>query len=99
MKNIAVIGGHGQVGQVIVKGLIEKGYTIVLMGRNQGKMDAFAHTFTPILATRQLDLTKEIAPEQLAAIDMVIVCLDQSNTKFVSSHICESTSRGQGYRH
>ncbi|WP_461198991.1 saccharopine dehydrogenase NADP-binding domain-containing protein [Enterococcus sp. N249-2] len=85
MKNIAVIGGHGQVGQVIVKGLIEKGYTIVLMGRNQGKMDAFAHTFTPILATRQLDLTKEIAPEQLAAIDMVIVCLDQSNTKFVST--------------
>ncbi|OTN75095.1 hypothetical protein A5886_000139 [Enterococcus sp. 8G7_MSG3316] len=83
MKQIAVVGGHGQVGQVIVNMLVDRGYPVVLMGRNLEKMATFAQTFTPALATRQVDITKENTFPQLTDIDMVIVCLDQNQTHFV----------------
>lgn len=83
MKKIAVVGGHGQVGQGIVKELTRKGYSVLLMGRNLQKMEAFARLFSPVLEQREIDITKTIIPGKLADLDLVIVCLDQTNIQFV----------------
>lgn len=83
MKKIAVVGGHGQVGQGIVKELTRNGYSVVLMGRNLKKMVVFAQLFSPVLEQREVDLAKAVIPEKLAGLDMVIVCLDQTDTRFV----------------
>lgn len=83
MKTIAVVGGHGQVGKGIVRELTNHGYSVVLMGRNLKKMEVFAQEFLPILEQREVDLNKFVIPEKLADLDMVIVCLDQTDTQFV----------------
>jgi saccharopine dehydrogenase-like NADP-dependent oxidoreductase len=83
MIKIAVVGGHGQVGQEIVKELTRQEHSVVLMGRNSQKMGAFAKLFSPVLEQREVDLAKAVMPEKLADLDMVIVCLDQTDTRFI----------------
>lgn len=83
MKKIAIVGGHGQVGQEIVKELTRQGHSVILMGRNLQKMRAFAKLFSPVLEQREVDLAKAVMPEKLAELDMVIVCLDQTDTRFI----------------
>lgn len=83
MVKIAVVGGHGQVGQGIVRELTRQGHSVVLMGRNVQKMEAFAGLFSPVLEQREVDLTIAVSPETLADLDMVIVCLDQTDTRFI----------------
>lgn len=83
MKKIAIVGGHGQVGQEIVKELTRQGYSVVLMGRNLQKMRAFAKLFSPVLEQREVDLAQAVMSEKLADLDMVIVCLDQTDTRFI----------------
>ncbi|EOI58293.1 NAD(P)-binding domain-containing protein [Enterococcus gilvus] len=83
MVKIAVVGGHGQVGQGIVRELTSQGHSVVLMGRNVQKMEAFAELFSPVLEQREVDLTIAVSPEALADLDMVIVCLDQTDTRFI----------------
>ncbi len=46
-------------------------------------MEVFAQEFLPILEQSEVDLNKFVIPEKLADLDMVIVCLDQTDTQFV----------------
>jgi saccharopine dehydrogenase-like NADP-dependent oxidoreductase len=84
MKKIAIIGGYGQVGSVIVQQLIHHGkQNLLIMGRNQKKMTYFAQSLPIAIETRQIDLNQSIDDTQLADIQMVIVCLDQKKTRFI----------------
>ncbi|MHC5227979.1 NAD(P)-binding domain-containing protein [Enterococcus sp. LJL99] len=84
MKKIAIIGGHGQVGQIIVQQLIKQGKNnLVIMGRNKEKMASFTDSLPISAETRVIDLTKPIDPALLSDLQMVIVCLDQENTLFI----------------
>ncbi|EMF0553908.1 NAD(P)-binding domain-containing protein [Enterococcus faecium] len=93
MKTIAVVGGHGQVGKGIVRELTNHGYFVVLMGRNLKKMEVFAQEFLPILEQREVDLNKFVIPEKLADLDMVIVCLDQTDTQFVEGSVAKFSKK------
>lgn len=88
-KNILVIGGHGAVGQIVVKKLHAFGYqNITIGGRNIEKMAAFSSTFTPNLNYQLLDISQNKNYEkELQSIDLVIVCIDQTNTLFVEQLI------------
>lgn len=84
MKKIAIIGGHGQVGQIIVKQLIKQGRkNLVIMGRNQEKMKKFTDSLPISVEHRIIDLTKPVDPTLIADLQMVIVCLDQTDTLFI----------------
>ena len=84
MKKIAIIGGHGQVGQIIVKQLIKLGKkNLVIMGRNQEKMMKFTASLPTLVEHRIIDLAKSVDPTLLTDLQLVIVCLDQTDTLFI----------------
>lgn len=85
MKNkIMIIGGHGHVGSVITKNISHK-YPgkVILAGRNSQKMADYLAENQLNLKTQVFDITKEPDLEMFETIKLVVVCIDQKNTKFV----------------
>lgn len=91
MKNkILLIGGHGAVGQIILKDLIKRGIpleNLVIAGRNTNKIETFLKKEQLAIAYRQLDIHQPIKKEWLEDIQLVVMCIDQKETKFVSELI------------
>lgn len=86
MENkILVVGGYGSVGQVVASALGEK-YPgrVIAAGRNYDKAKAFsAKTKEKVLALA-LDVLNPNPNEQiLRGVELVIMCLDQPDTRFV----------------
>ena len=87
---ILLIGGHGAVGQIILKDLIQRGIPInklVIAGRNEEKMIAFLKKEKLEMEYRQLDVQKIPKMESLKEIKLVVMCIDQKDTRFVSELI------------
>ncbi|WP_010277107.1 saccharopine dehydrogenase NADP-binding domain-containing protein [Paenibacillus senegalensis] len=85
MRNkILVIGGHGYVGQIIVKNLLKAGIDhLVIGGRNTQKMQEFVQQTRKSIAYRVMDLEAGIDSGQLDDVQMIVMCVDQKNIKLV----------------
>lgn len=85
MRNkIAVIGGHGQVGQYIVSALKDK--PLVLMGRSEIKMKDFLEKKSFNFEVRVMDIN-QIDTSLFEDIYAVMVCVDQKTTRL--AEYCE----------
>lgn len=85
MKNILVIGGYGKVGSVICKTLSmiypEK---VIAAGRNFDKAKKFSLSMNNKVLPMYLDIYDlEASHEVFTHTQLVIMCLDQKDTKFV----------------
>ena len=91
MKNkLLIIGGHGAVGSIILKDLIRRGIPeskIVIAGRNKEKMAAFIKKEKLAIDYLTLDIHQPVDKEVLKDIRMILMCIDQVDTKFVSELI------------
>lgn len=93
MPTILIAGGYGAVGSKIAAHLSKSGQNqIIIAGRN---LDKAQSTAKPLAAeARRIDLTGPATwPDALAGVDLVIVCIDQTDTSFVA----EVTQRGIAY--
>ncbi len=78
---IMVIGGHGEVGSVIVRAL--RNEHLVLAGRSQQKMNAFLEHEKINAEIRVLDIeTFDIS--RLDDVRLLIVCVDQKTTRLIN---------------
>jgi saccharopine dehydrogenase-like NADP-dependent oxidoreductase len=84
---ILVIGGYGQVGQVICKELGEKfPGQVIAAGRTYEKARKFSETTKGQVRPLEFDVTKKHKQsEMLAEVDTVVMCIDQDNTQFVET--------------
>ncbi|NKC59117.1 NAD(P)-binding domain-containing protein [Vagococcus fluvialis] len=91
MKNkLLIIGGHGAVGSIILKYLIRRGIPeskIVIAGRNKEKMATFIKKDKLAIDYLTLDIHQPVDKEVLKDIRMILMCIDQVDTKFVSESI------------
>lgn len=91
MKNkILIIGGHGAVGRIILKELLKKGIRsdrLVIAGRSKEKMTQFLKKEELDLAYIQLNIRDKVDPALLKDIQLVVMCIDQKETKFVTELI------------
>ncbi|GIV96968.1 MAG: hypothetical protein KatS3mg057_1625 [Herpetosiphonaceae bacterium] len=82
--NILVVGGYGQVGQVVATRLATRfPGRVIVAGRNMARAAALANTTQGRIAPLQLDLAD--VPGCVSALDNVqlaIVCLEQNNVAF-----------------
>lgn len=80
---ILVVGGYGQVGKEISTILVNKGKTVIAAGRSINKAKEFA-TKSPKIIPMQIDIyNMDENNPVFKEIELVIMCLDQSNTDFV----------------
>lgn len=89
MKNhIVVIGGYGHVGQMICRELSEL-YPgkVFAAGRSLERAEQFSHTTGGKVRALQLDINEPINTEVLYQVKLVIMCLDQTDTRFVRTCI------------
>jgi saccharopine dehydrogenase-like NADP-dependent oxidoreductase len=91
MKNgkILIVGGYGAVGRVISKALVKLFPSqIIVAGRNYEKAKEFSSELNQKVIPLQLDITSiSKDDERLDGISLVIMCIDQKDTKFVSQCI------------
>ncbi len=88
--NILLIGGHGAVGRIILKDLLRRGISednLIIAGRSKEKMEFFIKKETLAIQYRQIDIHKEVKKEWLEDIKLVVMCIDQNETNFVSELI------------
>lgn len=92
---ILIVGGYGAVGRVISKALITLFPTqIIIAGRSIKKAAIFSSKLSPKVIPLELDITSFSKQDvQLDGISLVIMCIDQTDTKFVS----ECINRGINY--
>ena len=81
---VLVVGGYGQVGLSIAERLaVGFPNRVTVAGRNMDKAKAAAVQIGYGTEGRALDIFSSIDPNVLAEVSLVIVCLDQANTRFV----------------
>ncbi|WP_444904220.1 saccharopine dehydrogenase NADP-binding domain-containing protein [Microbulbifer sp. CnH-101-E] len=81
---VLIVGGYGQVGRSIAERLAV-GFPdrVTVAGRNMDKAKAVAAKIGYGTEGRALDIFGSNDPSVLADVSLVIVCLDQTNTRFV----------------
>ena len=86
---ILVLGGYGAVGTVISKELVKLfPFQIIVAGRNYQKAKEFSSTLNQKISPLELDIMSVSEnDERLNNVDIVIMCIDQTNTEFVSQCI------------
>ena len=81
---IMIIGGAGHVGRIIARQLVhEFPHQLILAGRNQAKLTEFITSEHLAATALTFDINAEFDPALFADVRLVVVCLDQANTKFV----------------
>lgn len=87
MKNkLLIIGGHGAVGRIILKNLLDKGIPenqLVIAGRSLDKMTNFIEKEKLRIDYRQIDIHEPIKKAMFEDIQLVVMCIDQKETTFV----------------
>lgn len=87
---LLIIGGHGAVGRVILKDLIRRGVPtdkLVIAGRSPEKMNHFLKKEDLTIDYRPIDVHRPLSNEVVKDIQLVIMCIDQMNTQFLSELI------------
>src|SRR4030088_3320056 len=81
---IVVVGGYGQVGQVICNSLgnLFPG-KVFAAGRSFEKAKKFASTTEGKVLPLQMDADESQSVDLLEEVTLVVMCLDQENTRFV----------------
>ncbi len=82
---ILIVGGYGQVGRLIAERLatLFPG-RVIIAGRNVGKARAVAMAIKNGTTHRQLDILSADCGNALNGVSLVISCVDQGDTRFVS---------------
>ncbi|WP_375578502.1 saccharopine dehydrogenase NADP-binding domain-containing protein [Marivirga tractuosa] len=84
-KNILIIGGYGKVGSIISKHLAQYfPNRIIVAGRNLKKAKQLSKTLRNGVIPYQIDISNPKNFEILGEVSLVIMCIDQENTDFVS---------------
>lgn len=83
MKKIVVIGGYGHVGGQVSRQLAKRYSTVVVAGRSEEKALKFSQNSSEKLSYLSVDLTNEDDWDFLQNTDLVIICIDQTNTLFL----------------
>lgn len=82
-KKILVVGRYGQVGGKISNMLISKGNPIIVAGRSIKKAERFTMKTPEFAIPKQIDIYNIDENDPIfEEIDLVIMCLDQSDTRF-----------------
>lgn len=91
MRNkILIVGGHGAVGSIILKELLQKGVLaeqLIIAGRSEDKMQRFLKNENLKIETITLDIHRPVSVKLLEEVKLVIMCIDQNETRFVSQLI------------
>lgn len=82
-KNIMVVGGYGQVGQMICKHLGEL-YpgTVIAAGRSFDRAEQFCLTMEGKVKPYQINIKEVVDPDIWKDIKLVVMCLDQADPVF-----------------
>jgi len=88
MQNIIIVGGYGAVGNIIARELsaVFPG-RVIIAGRNFEKARQLSKRLDGKVLPLQLDLRGHYDQDILANIYLVIMCIDQQDTRFVNSCI------------
>ncbi|MEO3947732.1 saccharopine dehydrogenase NADP-binding domain-containing protein [Gorillibacterium sp. CAU 1737] len=88
MDRIVVVGGYGQVGQMICRELGER-YPgrVVAAGRSLEKAERFSRSTNGKVMPMRLDVGDAVVPEAMRDVKVIIMCLDQADVSFVRSCI------------
>lgn len=83
---IWVVGGYGQVGQMICTqlGKLFPG-KVWAAGTRMNRAEEFSRSTGGAVLPLQLDVTKPVEPSMLRPVKLVIMCVDQSDTRFVEA--------------
>ncbi|PYY26499.1 saccharopine dehydrogenase family protein [Paenibacillus illinoisensis] len=83
---IWVVGGYGQVGQMICTqlGQLFPG-KVRAAGTRMNRAEEFSRTTGGTVKPLQLDVRQAIDPVMLESVKLVIMCVDQSDTRFVEA--------------
>jgi saccharopine dehydrogenase (NAD+, L-lysine-forming) len=82
--NILIIGGYGKVGRMISKNLAQFfPKKIIVAGRSFKKAKQLSEELNDIVIPYQLDISNQKDNEILENAKLVIMCIDQKDTKFV----------------
>lgn len=91
MRNkILIVGGHGAVGSIILKELLQKGVSaeqIGIAGRSEAKMKRFLEKENLDIDTFVINIHQPVLATRLKEVKLVIMCIDQLETHFVSQLI------------
>lgn len=81
---ILIIGGYGTVGSIITVYLLEY-YPdrIIVGGRKFEKAEEFSRSLNQRITPLEIDVLIEPDPNVLENVGMVVMCIDQKNTRFV----------------
>lgn len=82
--NILIIGGYGKVGSIISRHLVQIfPRKIIVAGRNLKKAEHLAETLAHKIIPYSFDINNPVENTILENTKLVIMCIDQKNTKFV----------------
>ncbi|MFW7433629.1 saccharopine dehydrogenase NADP-binding domain-containing protein [Vagococcus carniphilus] len=87
---LLLIGGHGAVGRIILRDLLKRSISetnMVIAGRNKEKMTSFLASENLQMESRVLDINQEIDEKVFEDIKLVVMCIDQEDTRLVSQLI------------
>jgi len=81
---IVVVGGYGAVGSILCR---ELGYRfpgkVYAAGRSLERAERFSRETEGRVLPMRLDIGRPVAPEALAGVKLVVMCLDQRDASFV----------------
>lgn len=84
-KNILIIGGYGKVGSIISKHLAQYfPNKIIVAGRNLKKAEQLSKTLQHRVIPYQFDISNPKDIKILDEVSLVVMCIDQATTDFVS---------------
>ncbi|NDK08062.1 hypothetical protein EOM39_02330 [Candidatus Gracilibacteria bacterium] len=85
MKKILVLGGYGNVGQVVVRDLLESGFIVGIAGRDKNKIDSFAKKLDSENIEKALvDLKdEENLIKTFKKYDLIVNCLEYTFNQIV----------------
>ncbi|MGO3374033.1 saccharopine dehydrogenase NADP-binding domain-containing protein [Brochothrix thermosphacta] len=84
-NKIMLIGGHGHVGRIITKNLAPHfPEQLIIAGRNRRTMEQFVADSQLPLQVTEFDITQPIDDTLFTDVKLVVVCIDQVTTDFVS---------------
>lgn len=83
-EDIVVVGGYGHVGHTICE-ILEEKYPgkVYAAGRSLEKAERFSQSTDGKVKPLQLDISKPLPPHRLDHVKLIIMCLDQTDTRFV----------------
>ncbi len=68
MKKAIVMGATSGIGLAVVKQLCDRGWQVGIAGRRQTLLEEIAHNHSNVIALRQIDVTREDAPQKLLSM-------------------------------